>query len=422
MFKHLEDAQQWIESVHRFGDKYDLKRMEKATEMLGHPERSFKSIHIGGTNGKGSTLTYLKHIYLNAGYTVGTYTSPYILRFNERITLNNEEISDEDLLKYINRIYEFDKLYLSLYNDQISFFELVTLISFLYFQEKQPDIALIEVGLGGTLDATNVIIPEAAVITNIGFDHMHVLGNTLESIATNKLGIVKKGKPLFTNYSQPELESLFKETVKARNATMYHLNEEPLTNVVLGRPTTFHFMQREYTLTMAGAHQVENAALALFTAAKLHELNIFSVSTEALRTGIEEAFWPGRFEIFDNVIIDGAHNYEGLQRCFETVKSYFPNHRIKALFTVMKDKDYQAMLSVIEDYADQVYFTEIPYPRCEKAEVISEISNHPHKMIVKNFHEAYNLALPKDKREVLIVTGSLYFISEIRKKLIAKRD
>ncbi len=418
MFKTLQAAQEWIESVHRFGDKYDLKRMENATEMLGHPERSFKSIHIGGTNGKGSTLTYLKSIYLNAGYSVGTYTSPYILRFNERITLNNEEISDQDLLTYINRIYAFDKVYLEKYNDQISFFELVTLICFLYFKDKQPDIALIEVGLGGTLDATNVIIPEASVITNIGFDHMHVLGNTLESIAKNKLGIVKPNVPLITNYSQSQLDTLFINETAKHKAPMFHLKECQLENIKVGRPTRFTFNQQEYTLTMAGAHQIDNATLALLTAIKLDELKIFPLTQEALNQGIKEAFWPGRFEIFDNIVIDGAHNFEGLNRCFETVKDYFPKRRIKALFTVMKDKDYLAMMDVVERYADVVYYTEIPYPRCEKAEVIFHHSHHPNKFMIKDFHQAFDQARPKSAEEVLIVTGSLYFISEIRIKLV----
>ncbi len=417
MFKTLDDAQRWIESVHRFGDKYDLKRMEIACEMLDHPEKAFKSIHIGGTNGKGSTLTYLKHIYLNAGYSVGTYTSPYILRFNERITLNNEEISDKELLKYINIIYEFDKTYLSIHHDQISFFELVTLISFLYFKDTLPDIALIEVGLGGTLDATNVIIPEAAIITNIGFDHMHVLGNTLESIAKNKLGIVKNTIPLFTNYSQSELDTLFHSTTQKQNSPLYHLKNAPLKDITLGHPTKFTFMDERYSLSMAGHHQVENAALALYAATELSQLGVFSITEKALKEGIKTAFWPGRFEIFNNIVIDGAHNIEGLTRCFEAVKAYYPNKTINALFTVMKDKDTQGMLNLLEEHVDALYITEIPYPRCEKAAFLETLSNHRNKYRFNDFHEAFEKAKPKNDNEVLIVTGSLYFISEIRKKL-----
>ena len=224
MFQTVKEAQTWIESVHRFGDKYDLIRMENACQMLGHPEKSFTRIHIVGTNGKGATLSYLKNIYLQAGYSVGTYTSPYIVKFNERITLNYDEISDEDLLYYINKIYDFNTTYLTEHQDQISFFELVTLISFLYFKDKQPDIVLVEVGLGGTLDATNVITPIASIITNIGTDHQHVLGNTIKSIAKNKLGIVKPGVPLFTAYDQIELHDIFLTRIHEQKAKMYLIN------------------------------------------------------------------------------------------------------------------------------------------------------------------------------------------------------
>ncbi|MFH5882589.1 MAG: bifunctional folylpolyglutamate synthase/dihydrofolate synthase [Candidatus Izemoplasmataceae bacterium] len=417
MFKHLEEAQKWIESVHRFGDKYDLVRMEKACEMLDYPQHTFKSIHVGGTNGKGSTVTYLKQIYLESGYSVGTYTSPYIVRFNERITLNNEEISDDELLYYINFIYDFDQQYLAKENDQISFFELVTLMSFLYFKDKQPDIVIVEVGLGGTLDATNVILPVASVITNIGYDHMNILGKTLDSIAKNKLGIVKENIPLITSVDQEELFPLFEATTQAKNSKYIHLKDYPIENLHLGLPTTFTFLGMDFTLNMAGIHQVYNATLAVLTAYTLHHDNLFAVTKAGMIRAIKQAFWPGRFEVFGNIIIDGAHNEQGLRACLNTVKAYYPERHVKSLFTVMADKDYSPMLSMLEKEVDEIIFTEINYPRCEKAKTLYDLSNHKNKRSIKDFKEAFKEAKPDSDLELLIITGSLYFISEVRKLL-----
>ncbi len=413
-FKTVKAGQEWIESVYKFSDKYDLSRMEKACAMLDHPERTFKSIHIGGTNGKGSTLTYLKNIFLNNGLSVGTYTSPYIVRFNERITLNNKEIDDEALLDYINQMYALHQRYLKEENDQISFFELVTLMSFLYFRDTKPDIALIEVGLGGTLDATNVITPEMSVITNIGTDHLHVIGPTIEDVAKNKLGIVKEGVPLVTAYTQENLTALFEQKVTNCNTTMHRLNDVPVTDIELGLPTRFTFMDARYTLNMVGLHQVHNAALALLTAEIYCASQHIPLSQAAKHEAIEHAFWPGRFEVFGNIIIDGAHNKEGLESCLSTVTTYYPDKRIKSLFTVMEDKDYAVMLRMLEAVADEIIFTEIPMPRCEKAEVLLGASKHDHAIAIPKYQEALKASRPENESEVLVITGSLYFISLIR--------
>jgi dihydrofolate synthase/folylpolyglutamate synthase len=417
MFKTLKDAQVWIESVYRFSDKYDLSRMQQASAMLGNPEKAFKSIHVGGTNGKGSTVTFLKNILLEAGYNVGTYTSPYVVRFNERISYNNHDIDDRTLLDYINTIYQLHQDYLKKYNDQVSFFELVTLISFLYFKDKQPDIAIIEVGLGGTLDATNIITPLVSVITTIGTDHMHVLGPTIEDVAKNKLGIVKDGIPLVSGHTQPELDYLFTEETTTHNSPYYHTKNYPLKDIHLGAPTTFTFLDTPYHLTMAGMHQVDNAHTSLLTCNVLESTYDFVIPDQAKQAGLRNAFWPGRFEVFGNVIIDGAHNIEGLTSALRTVEHYYPNTRVKSLFTVMKDKDYAPMLRLLDGFADEITFTEITHPRCEKAAVLESKSNHHHVRAIADPIEALKQSMPKDNQEILLVTGSLYFISEIRQYL-----
>ncbi|MFW5842109.1 MAG: bifunctional folylpolyglutamate synthase/dihydrofolate synthase [Bacillota bacterium] len=414
MFKTLDNAQAWIESIYRFSDKYDLSRMQRASAMLGNPEKQFKSIHVGGTNGKGSTVTFLKNILLEAGYNVGTYTSPYVVRFNERISYNNNDIDDATLLAYINTIYQLHQDYLKQYNDQVSFFELVTLISFLYFKDKQPDIAIIEVGLGGTLDATNIITPLISVITTIGTDHMHVLGPTIEDVAKNKLGIVKDTVPLVSGHTQRDLDYLFINEAAMHKSPYYHIKDFPLHNIQLGMPTTFSFLGVDYKLTMAGLHQVDNAHTSLLTCHVLEEAYNFVIPDDAKQHGLLNAFWPGRFEVFGNVIIDGAHNKESLASALKTVAHYYPNKRVKSLFTVMKDKDYTPMLRMLEALADEITFTEITHPRCEKADVLKSKSRHQHIRAIADPIAALNKSMPTDDTEILLVTGSLYFISEIR--------
>lgn len=420
MFKSLEKAIHWIESVKRFGDKYDLSRMRHAAKMLGHPENTFKSIHIGGTNGKGSTLTVLKSIYQHAGYRVGTYTSPYLVTFNERITIDGEPIDDATLLEEINAMYRFNETYLALHDDHLSFFEMITMMAFCVFKKAQPDIALIEVGLGGLLDATNIITPEAAVITTIGYDHMHVLGNDLESIADNKLGIVKDQKPLITGIEQTTLFERFTTTAKAHETDVVFLKDYPIKNIQLGSPTTFEFDGAQYELALAGRHQVNNAALAVLTAKYLDAKGIFSVSQAALEAGTKAAIWPGRFERFGNVVLDGAHNYNGLVACFDTAKTMFPNKRIVSLFTVMADKAIQSMLEVLHQ-AETVMFTEVSMPRAIKAKELYRLSTHKDKHMECDLDKALQRVWPGEDT-VLVITGSLYFISEMRRRVLYRME
>ncbi len=421
MFETVTAAQAWIESIQKFGEKYDLTRMRTACAMLNHPERSFKSIHIGGTNGKGSTLQYLNRILIAAGYRVGTFTSPYIVRFNERITLDNVDISNEDLLMHINTVYQLQKRYLEEHGDQITFFELITLVSFLYFREKAPDIVLYEVGLGGTLDATNVIEPMISIITSIGYDHMTVLGGTLESIAANKLGIVKRRTPLITGVTQASLFEQFEKKALEKEAPLHFGKDYPLDETDYGFPTSFVYKQNKYTLSMHGPHQVENARLALIACEVLRNTYHLDVPQKAIREGLEKAFMPGRFEQIGDAILDGAHNINGLQASLETLKAYYPDKRHVVLFSVMADKDYMPMLKLLENAVDAVIFTEIPYVRSEKAETLHSLCGHPHKSFASDFTDALEKARAIQKDDTLLITGSLYFISQVRAHIIKER-
>ena len=417
MFTSIHDGVAWIESVKKFGDKLDLSRMELATTILGHPERKLNVIHIAGTNGKGSTVSYLKHILLEQGYSVGTFTSPYIVRFNERITFNYNDISNDELLFYINKVYSLHNEVLNQFNEVITFFELITLISFLYFYDKQPDYVLYEVGLGGSLDATNVVTPIMTAITSISFDHMGVLGNTLTDIALNKLGIVKEGIPLITAIDQEELFDLFTVYTDRHHSDLVIIDRKDITNQEYSSHTNFNYKNMKYQISLLGVHQVVNASLAIEIIKQLEQKNLVSVSEENLRNGLLKTHWPGRMEMFGNIILDGAHNIGGSTVLRDSMKALFEGKYIKVLFTSMADKEYFDNIQIIETIADEMYFTEFDYPRCETAKNLFAVSSHQAKHIRTNAIEALNELRDLKKDEILLITGSLYFISYIRKEI-----
>lgn len=418
MFKDINEAVSWIESVKRFGDKLDLSRMELACKLLGNPEKKLPVIHIAGTNGKGSTVSYLKHILIEAGYSVGTFTSPYIVRFNERITYNHDDISSEDLLTYINEVKILHDQVLEKHNDVITFFELVTLISFMYFRDKEIDFVIYEVGLGGLLDATNVVVPMITAITSISYDHMGVLGDTLEEIALNKLGIVKYPAPLITAVKEDFLLELFEDYTSKRNVDFSIISEKEMKNITYGSQTNFVYRGNSYALNMLGTHQVRNAALAIDIINKLVELNKVNIEQSHIKQGLLHTSWPGRLEKFDQVYLDGAHNLGGVIALKNSVETLFQDKYVKVLFTSMADKDYVKNIEIIESVADEIYFTEFDYPRCETAENLFNVSNHNNKHMSNDAYVLLNELKQLKSNEILLVTGSLYFISYIRKALI----
>lgn len=417
MFTTVTDAVTWIESIKRFGDKYDLSRMELACKLLGNPEKKLPVIHIAGTNGKGSTVSYLKHILLENNYNVGTFTSPYIIRFNERITYNENDISDEEFIYYVNLVFKLHNKVLTEYDDVITFFELITLISFLYFNDKDVDFVIYEVGLGGKLDATNVVEPLIAAITSISFDHMHVLGNTLEEILENKLGIVKKGTPLITSVRQKELHPYIQRYCKKTNSPFLILSENSFNDITYGSHTNFKYKDESYEIAMIGNHQIWNAALAIEIIAKLNEMNHAAVSVSSIKDGLRKTFWPGRLERFGNVILDGAHNIGGMTALMDTVGTLFPDKYIKSLYTSMADKQYVEIIKLLETFADEIHFTEFDYPRCETAQNLYNVSNIKNKHLQPDVYKALQELTVLKPNEILLITGSLYFISLIRKEL-----
>lgn len=404
MFKTLKDAQSWIESVQKFGPKYDLVRMENASEMLGHPEKKVPMVHVAGTNGKGSTVAFMAHILMSAGYQTGMYISPYIESFNERFMINHQPIDDARLLNLIEAMHTFNDDYQKKYQEHLSFFELTTLLSFVYFAEENVDVAVIEVGIGGRLDATNIIVPEVSIITSIGYDHMNILGHTLEAIAGEKLGIVKPGVPLVSGVKDTALIPLFKAKAKEKNAP-FTLTESPTFKPSI--PQTFIYKGTEFTTHLLGAHQLSNAACAIEAAYVLNEKS-FDIPVAAVQQGIREAFWPGRFEQMGPFILDGAHNINGIDSLLTSLDAYFKDASLTIVFGVMADKETTRMQETLEARASRMIFTQVDHPRALDAQVMVERSTHPQASVM-SLEAIATLKTPT------VIAGSLYVISAMRR-------
>lgn len=406
MFNTLKDAQSWIEGVAKFGPKYDLSRMEKASILLDHPEKKYPTIHIAGTNGKGSTVAFTSHILMASGYKTGMYISPYIEAFNERFMINHVPISNEKLLYYINEFYAFNKRYYEVHQETLSFFELTTLIAFEYFKDENVDIAVIEVGLGGRLDATNIITPLVSVITSIGYDHMQILGNTLEEISKEKLGIFKEGVPLVSGVLDENLIELFKDTAASKHAELYFVSPLEFNPKA---PQTFNYLEEEYTIHLLGAHQIQNAKCAIKATLLLNQKG-FNITQETIKKGLEEAYFPGRFEQIGSVVLDGAHNFNGMESLIKTVKSYYKDQAFTVVFGVMEDKETLKMQTMIESVAEAIIFTEVDNPRAMSKQKLYERSMHPNKSVQSLSELSFDTPT--------IVCGSLYLVSALRKRLI----
>ena len=427
MFDTYEQAIDWIHARLRLGIKPGLSRMEWMLERLDHPERRIKTIHVGGTNGKGSTVAFLRSILQAAGYRVGTFTSPYFEHFNERISINGLSIQDEELIELTNVIKpladELDQTELGGPTE----FEVITAMSLYYFAKMSPvDVVIYEVGLGGRFDSTNVIHPLLSIITSIGLDHTAILGDTYEEIAFEKAGIIKNGVSVITGVKQPAALEVIRKKALEGKSPLYHLGDEfsASSRESLDRGEEFSFSSmfgqiQKLETSMIGSHQVENAACAVMASQVLANYYSFMIEEEHIREGLIQAYWPGRLEILSEnplVLIDGAHNEEGINALAGEIKSRYADKKVSILFAALKDKKLDKMIATLEEAADQLTFTTFDFPRAASAEELMEVgSNKENKSISEDYRSfLYTKINELNKDEMLIVTGSLYFLSEAK--------
>ncbi len=430
------EAINWIHGLIPLGIKPGLKRMEWMLERLDHPERRLSLIHVAGTNGKGSTSAMIASVLMRAGYDVGMFSSPYIETFHDRIRYNGSYISDEDIVTLVKRIRPLvEELKESEWGSPTEF-EVITTLALLYFVTVvHPHYVVWETGLGGRLDSTNVVHPLISIITNVGNDHMNILGTRLTDIAAEKAGIIKKGVPVVTSVRVSEALNVIRRVAGENKAPLYVRSEhfEVIRDSYTLQQQQFSFKgpyrdYRSLSIRLMGKHQLENAGTAVMALELLRQFYAVWFEEEDLRLGLAGASWPGRFERFENpgqsvVVLDGAHNPEGAQVLSETLKELYGDRSIHLLFSAFLDKKVDDMLSPLLPLCKSVTVAEMDHPRSEKAENLAERINEMDPMkkvtIHKNGVEALNKLMAHVARdEIILVTGSLYFVSEIRKQCV----
>ncbi|MDD3394362.1 MAG: bifunctional folylpolyglutamate synthase/dihydrofolate synthase [Anaerotignum sp.] len=428
---NYQESIYYLEEEIGFASCPGLERITELMEALGNPEKTLKVIHIAGTNGKGSAAALLSSMLQESGLRTATYTSPHLETYNERFLINGQEISDEAFAKIMTRTKEACTQLVAQGKDAPTLFEVITGAAFLYFAEENVDIAIIEVGLGGKYDATNIIEnPILSIIMSISMDHTDFLGNTIEQIAAEKAGIIKKSCPLVL-YSQEELVyNIVKCRADTLEAPLYcpsdakiNISSQSLDGTVFDVKST-SFAYDGLFLPLLGQHQIQNC-VTILEACEVLKGSGFPLTEEQIRAGISKAFWAGRMEICKKspmVVLDGAHNADGIRRLAENVNIYFKNYSITLVLGVLGDKEYEKMAELILPLANQVVFTEPHSERKLDAETLANITHHKElpfyiePMLEKAYQTALNIT---QESGMILCCGSLYMIGALRSYILS---
>lgn len=420
----IEAFSNWLNSYHKFGVKLDLSRIKHICKELNHPQKSYKIVHVGGTNGKGSACRYLYSILKESGYKTGIYTSPHLERFSERIIVNNKEISEIELNKIFNKIRPIvDEMIKKEMTP--TYFEIVTAIAFLYFKIKNVDIAVIEVGLGGRFDATNIVKPVLSVICNVSMEHQDRLGDTLEKISFEKAGIIKKNIPVVTSAKNKALK-VIKNVSKEKNSKVYEINESNWKRTYKNSKSqifTINFLDItiDVKTKILGYIQGENIALAIASIFVLQNYG-FKIDNKSIEKGVFNTKNPGRMEIVSTkpvILLDGAHNPEGIKKLKESLENDFKFNRLILIIGILEDKKYIDMLETIVPICDIVVTTKSKNKRSLSPYTLKrEVEFVDYKKTVIPF-ETIDKAVLYAKgeagiKDMVCICGSLFTVGEAR--------
>ena len=412
------EVEKWLHSRIGLNFRSGLGRMQRAVDLLGNPEQTYPIIHVTGTNGKGSTIAFMRELFVSHGKKVGTFTSPHIVSIHDRICINGEPISNADFIRLADQVKAMEQRLLEAH-DQLSFFELLTLIALLYFKEQKVDLVLLEVGIGGLLDTTNVVTGEIAIITSIGLDHQETLGDSLTAIAEQKAGIFKPGKSAVIADLAPEAQLVCQKTATNLGVSLYQSNKD------------FSFQNGNFSSSLAdfhhlilgleGAYQEENAALALQAFLLFMAQRDEKVDQEAVRAALQATKWAGRLEtVTEHIYLDGAHNLPALERLVEFIQEKIQQgYQPQILFGALKRKDYSGMLTYLTEHLPDValYVTSFDYQgSLEEQDFGDYTSIASYRDFIDNFESSAG------EQDLLFVTGSLYFISEVRACLMKQKS
>jgi dihydrofolate synthase / folylpolyglutamate synthase len=415
------DALAWLYRRQRFGVKLGLETMEALLDRLGHPEQSFGTLHVTGSNGKGSVCAFLESCLRAAGHRVGLYTSPHLVSFRERIRVGGEPIAPEDVAAGVERLRPLvDDL--DARRTSPTFFECVTALAFDHFRRQRVPLAVVEVGLGGRLDATNLCRPIVSVITNVGLEHTDRLGTSIQMIAGEKAGILREGVPAITGARREALDVLAREAGKRKSPLKVVRAPDPVEATL--EATRFRFAYagavQAFESRLLGEHQAENACFAL---AALEAQKAVAVPVEAAARGVAAAEWPGRLEVVDRdplTLLDGAHNAPAFEALTGFLAKHAPNGDAAACVAILREKAASKMLRILSPYVKRLVLTEAPNDRTLSARELESLlpSDAPPHVAIANPHEAIRALFQGGQERLRLVTGSLFLVGEARAQIL----
>lgn len=409
-----EEAVQYLYSLQKFGIKFGLSKTSNLLKKFGNPHRDRAYVHIGGTNGKGSVAAMVESILMHAGLKVAFYSSPHLVRFTERFKVNGKEISQEHVAQLVGEVRKCADP-----GEPPTFFEFTTAMGLIHFAREKADVSIMEVGMGGRLDATNVIRPKVSVITNVSLDHQAYLGRRLMDIASEKGGIIKRGVDLVTAVTQPEVQRLYEGVCAEKGAPLWRLGRDIRIRV---RDSRFHYCGLDHDMgnletALPGKHQCKNAALAVGVVEVLRRKG-FELSEEDVREGLKTLHWPGRLQTVSlnpRLVLDGAHNAAAMKSLIQSVAQNKKYARLILVLGIMADKDISRIVRAIVPAADYVICTRPEYSRAAPPETLMKAARPLWKggetcpTLPEALKRARNMAGPED---LILVTGSLFTVGE----------
>ncbi len=424
---NYQETLAYLYGLERFGMVFGLENISSLVQVLGNPHRDLKVIHVGGTNGKGSVSAMMASILQEDGYKVGLYTSPHLVDFTERIRINGTEISWDEVVRLTDLLRS--RVEEEGITQQFTFFDFTTALAIYYFFIQEVDVAILEVGLGGRLDSTNIVNPLIVVITNVARDHFQILGERIEDIAREKSGIVKKGVPLISGATQPEVIEVLEEKCRRNEATLRLVRRDFFGERVA--PMTLNFLGRrwrleEVRLGVAGSYQIDNATVALGALEVLEERG-YGINEGSICEGLGKITWPGRLELVQmspRILLDGAHNTAAAKSLREALQEEFDYGHLSMIVGIMEDKEIPAILAELAPLADVLVASRPHNSRAMSPQRIAEIAQ-PYCKEVKVIEEVKD-AVDYLKKEVaqeddlILVTGSLFTVGEARECLLSK--
>ena len=423
---NYQEALSYINDKDKFGSRLGLSSIGKLLEELGNPHIGLNYLHVAGTNGKGSTSSYLANMLQSAGYKVGLYTSPFLERFNERIQINGLDIPDDILGRITSDVKEAADTMVEQGLEHPTTFEILTAIAFLYYKEEATDYVVLEVGLGGRFDSTNIIDSSlVSIITTLDYDHIAELGDTLGKIAYQKAGIIKENAIVVSYPQDEEAVVVIKEVVAEKNAELYFSpNEQIKIKEESEFGSIFDYTDGTYKMdtlkiSMIGEYQVYNASLAVTALLVLREKGLLKITDEEIRNGLSKTKWKGRLEVLKRnptFLIDGAHNVQGINHLAKALELFDYDKLILGI-GILKDKDVDHMIEKLAPMADIIVVTEVKMPRKLDAESLAlEIKKYNENVYIeKEVKNAINKAIElASERDIIVFGGSLYLIGEVR--------